>query len=63
MRLDKNSRTKKEDFFPVSDLDSNPGFGSGFESGSESETTFRQDRDPKPDPKILFWIRNTDSRD
>jgi hypothetical protein len=39
-------------YWPVSDLDPDPGFG--------SETNFRQDPDPKPDPKLLFQIRNTE---
>jgi hypothetical protein len=53
MRLRKNFSTKK--IWPVSDLDPDPGYGSGFESGSEtgSETSFR------PDPELLFRIRNT----
>jgi hypothetical protein len=46
MRLGKNFIKKK--FWPVSDLDPNPGFESG------SETNFR----PDPDPKLLFRICN-----
>jgi hypothetical protein len=57
MRLGKNFRTKKKKFWPVSDLAPNPGFGSGFESGSE--TNFR----PDPDPKLFFRIRNTELKD
>jgi hypothetical protein len=63
MRLRKNFSTKK--IWPVSDLDPDPRFGSGFESGFESgsetgsETNFRPDPDPKWDPKLLFRIRNT----
>ncbi len=49
MRLGKNFRTKKKKFWPVSDLNPNPGFG------FESETNFR----PDTDPKLLFRIRNT----
>ncbi len=36
------------------DLDSNPGFEAGFESGAEFETYCR----PDPDPKQKFRIRN-----
>ncbi len=52
MRLGKNLRSKKK-FWPVSDLEPNPGFE------YESETYFRPDPDPKPNPKLLFRIRNT----
>ncbi len=57
MRLRKNLSTKK--IWPVSDLDPDPGFGSGSEIGSGSETNFRPDPDPKQDPKLLFRIHNT----
>jgi hypothetical protein len=79
IRLGKNFRTKKKNFWPVSDLDPNPrfvsglntgfesgfesGFGSDFESRSESETNFRPDLDPKLDPKLLFRISNTASNE
>ncbi len=61
MRLGKNFCTKKQ-FLPVSDLDPDPDSDStlgleselrfGFEFGSE--TSFKQD----PDPKLLFRIHN-----
>jgi hypothetical protein len=35
-----------------SDPESNPGFESGSETRSVSETNFRPDPDPKPDPKL-----------
>jgi hypothetical protein len=62
MTLGENFRTKNK-FWPVSYLHPNRGFGSGsnpgFESEFEPETYFRPDQDPKPYPKILFWIRNS----
>ncbi len=66
-------QNKKKKFWPVSDLDPNPGFESKFDSGfgygfdsgfgSGFETNFRLDPDPKPDPRLLFRIRNTVTKD